>query len=191
MNTHTYIWYGRFQYFTSPKVMHNHDFFWVNIFFQVHAYIAQLKLILKGDIVSARRMSDNVTGTDVVIDPNDEYNDEDEDANYNQVNFEQHTWTSAQHREARSILIKFKAERIKKCQNCLRDNPKISSPELGTINIVMNQTFLPFHLHKSDYLNDVFLSHNDSHIFIILLIYHFIEFIFFIDSHASLIFIVI
>lgn len=84
-------------------------------------------------------MSDN--GTDVVVDPEDENDDEDEGANYNQVNFEQDTWTSAQHMEARSILIKFKAEKIKKCQNCSRENPKISSPELGTITIVMLQTF--------------------------------------------------
>ncbi|KMZ66116.1 DNA-directed RNA polymerase [Zostera marina] len=122
---------------------------------KVHAYIAQLKLILKGDIVSARRMSDNVTGTDVVIDPDDEYNDEDEDANYNQVNFEQHTWTSAQHREARSILIKFKAERIKKCQNCLRDNPKISSPELGTINILFKDAMMRANVISGQPMNEM------------------------------------
>lgn len=46
------------------------------------------------------------------------------------------TWTSLQHSEARAVLYNFMKDKRKKCDNCGRNNPSITSPVFGWFNKV-------------------------------------------------------
>ncbi|XP_031251717.1 DNA-directed RNA polymerase I subunit 1 [Pistacia vera] len=105
---------------------------------EVEKCVSQLELIIKGDIVAAKRL-DSV---------DESSNPEDSDgshkscstvhsgARYDNVNhLKQQEWTSLQSSEAKSVLQNFLKIKPKKCRNCKAKNPSISKPTFGWIHM--------------------------------------------------------
>ncbi|EHA8587710.1 DNA-directed RNA polymerase I subunit 1 [Cocos nucifera] len=104
---------------------------------KVQRYAKQLDLIAKGDIVGARTLEARSWGfpegeetKSAVISTNESLL---KITNLKQ----QQTWTSLQYSEALSIMSKFLREKSKKCANCGRKNPTITSPTFGWLNKAM------------------------------------------------------
>ncbi|URE17434.1 DNA-directed RNA polymerase [Musa troglodytarum] len=96
----------------------------------VKRYVAQLDLIVKGDINGARCLEANSWGE--VFFPEEETVESVAPSNFDKA--KHFTWTSLQQSEALSVLSKFMRERRKKCDNCGKRNPTIHSPVFGWLN---------------------------------------------------------
>ncbi|URE17429.1 DNA-directed RNA polymerase [Musa troglodytarum] len=97
---------------------------------EVKRYVAQLDLIVKGDINGARCLEANSWGE--VFFPEEETVESVAPSNFDKA--KHFTWTSLQQSEALSVLSKFMRERRKKCDNCGKRNPTIHSPVFGWLN---------------------------------------------------------
>ncbi|XP_009394527.2 DNA-directed RNA polymerase I subunit 1-like [Musa acuminata AAA Group] len=98
---------------------------------KVKRYVAQLDLIVQGDINGARSLEAN-TWSEIFF-PEEE-TAESITSNFDNANSKHLTWTSLQQSEALSIFSKFMRERRKKCDNCGKKNPTINSPIFGWLN---------------------------------------------------------
>ncbi|XP_041024311.1 DNA-directed RNA polymerase I subunit 1 [Juglans microcarpa x Juglans regia] len=92
---------------------------------QVETCISQLKLIVKGDVVGAKRLDSDTPGETSY--PNDGDWSQNHDAKY----LRQQGWTSLQFMEAMSVFKKFLRPRFVVCKSCGAKNPKISKPTFG------------------------------------------------------------
>eukprot|EP00257_Ricinus_communis_P020216 XP_015579396.1 DNA-directed RNA polymerase I subunit 1 [Ricinus communis] len=103
---------------------------------QVEKCIKQLELIVKGDIVGAKRLES--------VSPSEALYPEESDLSHEscptihsgvQCNDGEHTrqqgWTSLQFTEAMSVLNNFLKPKFKKCKNCESSNPNITKPTFG------------------------------------------------------------
>lgn len=106
---------------------------------QVQRYAEQLDLIAKGDIVGARTLESH-SWDEFHFPEEEETKSAAISTNESLLKImnlrQQQTWTSLQHSEALSILSKFLREKTKKCANCSRKNPTITSPTFGWLNKV-------------------------------------------------------
>ncbi|XP_016183592.1 DNA-directed RNA polymerase I subunit 1 [Arachis ipaensis] len=86
---------------------------------------SQLELIMKGDIIGAKRL-DSINKDESM------YQSDDDDKSQSCSSEQQgESWTSLQFEEAISIVQKFLKKSSKKCQQCGSNNPKISQPTFG------------------------------------------------------------
>ncbi|KAJ0988153.1 hypothetical protein J5N97_006509 [Dioscorea zingiberensis] len=98
---------------------------------RVNKYATQLELIIKGLPIEAKNL-DQVSPNKLSSLKNKkrkfpaEYVDS--------KNLRQQKWTSLQHSEALLVLSKFLREKRKKCENCKKRNPTITSPVFGWLN---------------------------------------------------------
>ncbi|KAJ8492799.1 hypothetical protein OPV22_014520 [Ensete ventricosum] len=98
---------------------------------KVKRYVAQLDLIVKGDINGARSLEANSWSE--IFFPEEE-TAESITSNFDNADSNHLTWTSLQQSEALSILSKFMKEMRKKCDNCGKKTPTINSPVFGWLN---------------------------------------------------------
>ncbi|KAM5558921.1 DNA-directed RNA polymerase I subunit 1 [Rosa sericea] len=91
----------------------------------VEKCVSQLELVMKGDVVAAKRLDS---------DSPDEYSYLGDDGEGNDIERDRHSkperWTSLQFTEAMSILDR-SLETKQKCKNCKFKNPKITKPTFG------------------------------------------------------------
>ncbi|KAL6145258.1 hypothetical protein ACLB2K_055946 [Fragaria x ananassa] len=95
----------------------------------VEKCVSKLELVMKGDVVGAKRLDSDT--------PN-EYSYLDEDGEGNNIDRDKHSkperWTSLQFTEAMSIL-EDSLETQQKCKNCKFKNPKITKPTFGWLQM--------------------------------------------------------
>ncbi|GMH08181.1 hypothetical protein Nepgr_010021 [Nepenthes gracilis] len=116
---------------------------------QVKTCVLMLELILKGDIVGARRLLDTVT-TVAKLKSTNRFNyderlselSEDSDSclqlgeqSRHSNCLDQQEWTSLQLTESMSVLNNFLKKKSKKCARCNARNPTITKPSFGLINM--------------------------------------------------------
>ncbi|KAJ8767918.1 hypothetical protein K2173_020858 [Erythroxylum novogranatense] len=103
---------------------------------QVEKCVAELELIVKGDIVGAKRL-DSVSPSEALYPECSDESLHSSSITHSGDNCldEKHSknpeWTSLQYTEAMSVLNKFLKLNFKKCKNCEASNPKISKPTYG------------------------------------------------------------
>lgn len=108
--------------------------------FKVQRFVSQLKLIIKGDVVSAKLLesksgrtpsksedSDISCESDVAIDSSEECEDSD---------MGKQRWTSLQFAEVTACMNKFLRLKSKKCDRCGVINTKLEKPMFGWIRLV-------------------------------------------------------
>ncbi|KAH0972017.1 hypothetical protein GBA52_024173 [Prunus armeniaca] len=88
----------------------------------VEKHVSQLKLIMKGDVLGAKRLES---------DSPSEYSDCNGSGNHIDNDSKQQGWTSLQFTEIMSVLDKALPTHGKECKNCKAKNPKISKPTFG------------------------------------------------------------
>ncbi|KAH1228715.1 DNA-directed RNA polymerase I subunit 1 [Glycine max] len=100
---------------------------------EVDIRTSQLELIMKGDIIRAKRLESIIPGKSVdSFNPDESIHpgDGDESQCYSAEQLGEN-WTSLQFSEAMSVLRKLLTKKHKKCQKCGAKNPKISKPTFG------------------------------------------------------------
>ena len=102
--------------------------------FKVETRTSQLELIMKGDIIRAKKL-DSIEQAESMY-PGDD--DESQCCSSEQLG---ENWTSLQFSEAMSILRKFLIRKYSKCQNCGAINPRISKPTFGWFHVVNSLFF--------------------------------------------------
>ncbi|KAL6272994.1 hypothetical protein ACE6H2_023686 [Prunus campanulata] len=88
----------------------------------VEKHVSRLKLIMKGDVLGAKRLES---------DSPSEYSDCNGSGNHIDNDSKQQGWTSLQFTEIMSVLDKALPTHGKECKNCKAKNPKISKPTFG------------------------------------------------------------
>uniref|UniRef100_A0A2P2KYW8 DNA-directed RNA polymerase subunit n=1 Tax=Rhizophora mucronata TaxID=61149 RepID=A0A2P2KYW8_RHIMU len=105
---------------------------------QVERCVAQLELIVKGDIVGAK-MLDSMLGDEILYPAESDGSQESGSTIHSGVQNHDNLhdsavqlgWTSLQFTEAISVLYKFLKPKLRKCKNCNASNPIISKPTFG------------------------------------------------------------
>ncbi|XP_050227072.1 DNA-directed RNA polymerase I subunit 1 [Mercurialis annua] len=110
---------------------------------QVEKCIKQLELIIKGDIVGAKRL-ESVSPSEALYPEESDGSDGSEDSSstiysgakcHDGESVRQQGWTSLQYKEATSVLDNFLKPNPKKCKNCKQTNPDISKPTFGWFHV--------------------------------------------------------
>lgn len=112
--------------------------------FKVERAVSQLKLIIKGDIVSAKQLesntptksksSDESCESVVTTDSSEECEDSD---------VEDQRWTSLQFAEVTAVLKNFMRLSSKSCSRCKGINPKLEKPMFGWVRMVCSLLIVP------------------------------------------------
>ena len=109
--------------------------------FKVEKCIKQLELIIKGDIVGAKRLDS--LSTDEALYPEDSDGTHEFHSTvhsggqcHNGEHVRKEEWTSLQFTEAMSVLNNLLRPKLKKCKNCKRTNPNITKPTFGWFHLV-------------------------------------------------------
>ncbi|KAJ6912770.1 DNA-directed RNA polymerase I subunit 1 isoform X2 [Populus alba x Populus x berolinensis] len=103
---------------------------------QVEKFVSQLELIIKGDVVGAKRL-DSFSPTEASLPEDSDGSSESCSTIHsgarhpNNEQSKQSEWTSLQLSEAMSILNNFLKLESKKCKNCSTSNPNIRKPTFG------------------------------------------------------------
>lgn len=98
---------------------------------QVEKYALQLQLIIKGNPIVAKNFDEQPVSAKVI-------KKKLAALDMDSKNLTQQKWTSLQQSEALLVLSKFLAKNPKRCQNCKKRNPTITSPIFGWFNKVNN-----------------------------------------------------
>jgi DNA-directed RNA polymerase I subunit RPA1 len=112
--------------------------FYLNFFIstKVEKFVSQLELIIKGDVVGAKRL-DSFSPTEASLPEDSDGSSESCSTIHsgaqhpNNEQSKQSEWTSLQLSEAMSILNNFLKLESKKCKNCSASNPNIRKPTFG------------------------------------------------------------
>ncbi|CAK7342498.1 unnamed protein product [Dovyalis caffra] len=108
----------------------------VQLIVQVEKFVSQLELIIKGDVVGAKRL-DSLSPSEASLSDDSDGSSESCSTIHSGAqcpNNEQSKpieWTSLQLSEAMSVLNNFLKLESKKCKNCSTSNPKIRKPTFG------------------------------------------------------------
>lgn len=104
-------------------------------------YADQLELIMKGDVIGAANLESESLNS--LFDSSEERtNIHSPNRASTLKNSENHVWTSLQYAKANLVLSRFMREKSKKCKNCEKRNPKLTSPTFGWLKMVCSP--LPF-----------------------------------------------
>ena len=103
--------------------------------FQLRLYAEQLELIFKGDVVKASMLESEPLNK-FFDGPGGQNDDNFSNETTDSKKSRQDLWTSLQFSKANVVLSQFMREKSKRCKNCEKRNPKITSPTFGWLKMV-------------------------------------------------------